>query len=121
LVEAALARRLEATKKKEEEASLPDAPAAEDLERVLAQHSGEVEAVMVEVELAEAAKWLSPPRFLQQMEVERQLDCAIDRAVKRLLQLKSMKPMFGLATPSRASPAERVAPRPLAIAAAATT
>jgi hypothetical protein len=61
----------------------------------------EREEALVDVELAVSGEWISPEQFLKRMELEQRLDAKIDRAIKRLLQLKAMKSMVGLGPQSQ--------------------
>jgi hypothetical protein len=56
----------------------------------------EVQEVIVDLELAQLGEVISPEYFGKLLELEQRLDAAIDRAVRRLLQLKAMKPVVGL-------------------------
>jgi len=63
---------------------------------VVASYDSAMEEASVDVELAALGELISPEQFLKRMELEQRLDAKIDRAVKRLLQLKTMKSIVGL-------------------------
>jgi hypothetical protein len=73
----------------------------------------EIHEALVDLELAKLGDVVSPKSFLKLMEVEQRLDAAMDRAVRRLLQLKAMKPMVGLrAEPAKPAPGGVALPFP---------
>jgi hypothetical protein len=60
-----------------------------------------MEEASVDVELAALGVSISPEQYLKRMELEQRLDAKIDRAIKRLLQLKAMKSIVGLGPQSQ--------------------
>jgi hypothetical protein len=70
----------------------------------------EREEALVDVELAALGESISPEQFVKQMDLEQRLDAKIDRAIKRLLQLKAMKSIVGLGPPSQTDGTRRALP-----------
>jgi hypothetical protein len=75
----------------------------------------EAKEVLIDLELAKLGEEISAENSIKLLELEQRLDAAMDRAVRRLLQLKAMKPVVGLDKPlvksSRATPALPFRPR----------
>jgi hypothetical protein len=64
----------------------------------------QMDEAWVDVELAVLGEAISPEQYVKRLELEQRLDAKIDRAVKRLLQLKAMKSVVGIAPQQRALP-----------------
>jgi hypothetical protein len=69
---------------------------------------------VVDRQLVALREWITPEQFLKRMEMEQRLDAKIDRAVKRLLQVKAMKSVVGLGPQSQTTfdREKRALPRP---------